>query len=56
MLDGKEITETSKQFLRSWQATKDAYKRKRTSMQRQITQGTGNKYYLKVVYFRYNVQ
>ena len=31
MLDGKEVTETAKQFLQNWQANKDAVKRRRDS-------------------------
>ena len=33
MLDGKEVTETAKQFLRNWQANKEALKRKRDLIQ-----------------------
>ena len=29
MLDGKEITETSKQFLKNWEANKEVQKQKR---------------------------
>ena len=30
-LDGKEVTETSRQFLKNWQANKEAQKKKRQS-------------------------
>ncbi|ESO92506.1 hypothetical protein LOTGIDRAFT_120476 [Lottia gigantea] len=32
MLDGKEITDTSRQFLQNWQATKEAQKKKKEEM------------------------
>ena len=30
-LDGKDVTETSRQFLKNWQANKEAQKKKRQS-------------------------
>ena len=37
MLDGKEINETSRQFLKNMQANKEAQKRKRESLSRKST-------------------
>ena len=35
MLDGKEVTDTARVFLKNWQANKDAIKRKRETQSRQ---------------------
>ena len=39
LLDGKEITDTARAFLKNWQANKDAIKRKRETQSRQNETG-----------------
>lgn len=44
MLDGKEVTDTTRQFLRNWHATRDSTKKKRSTTVKQasfITEGAG---------------
>ena len=43
ILDGKEITETSRQFLRKWHANKETVKKKRDDMYHSAQHGDGNK-------------
>ena len=49
MLDGKEITDTARQFLRNWHATRESNKKKRDEFVRQgsfLTETGGSEHLL----------